>query len=356
MIRLDSCHIEVKTDAVKYWDNAAFTYKPQYKNDNIISDIYELTNPMPGIKSIKYDCMNELLKLQLSAKVLNDKYFEGINKNTIHNAIANVNQLGIIDVDANKLIDNGIFHTIDNTNNLDMGWFDMQSRWKEFFEGMTMAKNNSTFGYKVFDKSNNKGITFKGDTTSVNNRLIMYGKFIELTQPKNKHFLAACSNPLALLNSSKNIVRVESNITSHKSIKQRCQTKTTNVNEVLSSIAMPNIYMLDKITQPNQTNQMQLIFDMYEPGKFKFKQIMELEGIKNLIRMLNYDENQIKQFVYSYDKYETAKDNYHGRNGKPGVKHIIQQLKQTELTNTPKNNIVLDHLRQLLLNDYAIAI
>jgi hypothetical protein len=78
MIRLDSCHIEVKTDAVKYWDNAAFTHKPQTKNDNLISDIYELTNPMPGIKSIKYDCMNELLKLQLSAKILNDKYFEGI--------------------------------------------------------------------------------------------------------------------------------------------------------------------------------------------------------------------------------------------------------------------------------------
>jgi hypothetical protein len=356
MIRLDSCHIEVKTDAVKYWDNAAFTHKPQTKNDNLISDIYELTNPMPGIKSIKYDCMNELLKLQLSAKILNDKYFEGINKNTMHNAIDNINQLGIIDIDANKLIDNGIFHTIDNTNNLDMEWFDIHSRWKEFYQNMTMAKNNNLFAYKVFDKSNNKGITFKGDTTSVNNRLIMYGKFIELTQPKNKLFLASCSNPLALLNTSKNIIRVESNITSHKSIKHRCKTTTTNVNEVLSSIAMPNIYMLDKITQPNQTNQTQIIFDKYEPGKHTFDEIAYNEGLQTIIRMFNYDENQLKQFILCFESQKNYEWILYGRNKKIGIRKMIQQMKQTELTNTPKKNIVLAHLRQLLLNDYAIAI
>jgi hypothetical protein len=114
--------------------------------------------------------------------------------------------------------------------------------------------------------------------------------------------------------------------------------------------------MLDKITQPNKVNQMQLMFDEYNPSKFNFKKVMELEGIKHIIKSFNYDETQLREFVYSYDKHETAKKNWGGRNGKPGIKHMLQQLKQMEQTNTPENNPILDHVRQLLLNDYAIAI
>ncbi len=356
MIRLDSCTISVKSDAIKYVDLHSFIHKPQIEKGNVISDIYQLKTPMPGINSIIVDERNELLKLQFSAKILLDNYFQGINKNTIHNAIDNINQLGIIDVDVNKVIDNGNFQNIDNTNNVNMGWYDMQSRWKEFITSMSIAKNNSLFSTHTWNRSNNKGIEYRGGQTTKKNRFIMYDKFIDLTQPKNQQFLSACSNPLALLNSSKNILRIESNTTNFSTIRERCKTTTTNVNEVLNGMGMPNIYMLDKITQPNKVNQMQMMFDEYDPGKFNFKQVMELEGIKHIIKSFNYDEEQLKQFVYAYDKYETAKKNWNGRKGYPGIKHMLQQLKQIEQTNTPEKNIVLDHVRQLLLNDYAIAI
>lgn len=357
MIRLDSCTIQVENlDALKYVDLSSFTHNQKTERGQIISDKYELKTPMPGINKITIDERNQKLRLQLSAKVLLDNYFQGINKNTIHNAIDNINQLGIIDVDANKLIDEGNFQNIDMTNNLDMGWYDMENRWKEFITSMSIAKNNELFKIKTYNVKTNKGITYMGDQTTNKNRLIMYHKLTELKTSKNTQFLASCSKPLIMLDTAKNILRVESNTTEFKTIKERCKTTTTNVNEVLNALGMPNIYMLDKITQPNKVNQMQLMFDEYDPSKFKFKQIMELEGIKHIIKSFNYDETQLKQFVYAYDKYETAKDNWGGRNGKPGIKHILQQLKQMELTKTPENNPILDHVRQLLLNDYAIAI
>jgi hypothetical protein len=356
MIKLDSCFIEVGSECLHHLDLNSFIHKPQYKNGNIISDCYELKSPMPGIKSILFDNIHESLKLQFSAKVLNDDYFKGININTIENAINNINQLGVIDIDSNTLIDKGIFHNIDNTNNVDMCNYDMQTQWKDICSSLAIAKNNSLFDVHTYNKSNNKGIVYKGNQTSQKNRMILYGKFIELTTNKNIDFLKSCKNPLALLNYSKNILRVESNTTSHKAIKDRLKTNTTNVKEVLNSLAMPNIYMLDKITQPNTTNQIQLIFDRYEPGKHKFSDIAYNEGIQNIIRMCNYDKNQLKQFVLSYESSKNYDHIWYGRGKKLGIKKMISQMKLNDIINNPKNNPILDHIRQSIVNDYAIAI
>jgi hypothetical protein len=356
MIRLDSCHIEVNSESLNYLHKDSFTHKPQYRNGKIISDCYELKTPMPGIKSILFDNIHQSLKLQFSAKVLNDDYFKGINKNTIHNAIDNINQIGIIDIDVNKLIDKGIFHNIDSTNNVSMGMYDLPNEWKAICSSLAIAKNNSLFDVHTYSKSNNKGIVYKGNQTSQKNRLIIYDKFTELNTTKNKDFLGSCKNPLMMLNSAKNILRVESNQTSHKAIKDRFQTTTTNVNDVLNSSAMPNIYMLDKITQPHHTNQMQLIFDRFEPGKHKFDDIAYNMGIENLIRLFNYDEIQLKQFVLCFESSKNYEHIWYGRGKKIGIKKKISQMKLSDQPNNPQNNPILDHIRQSIVNDYAIAI
>lgn len=356
MIRLDSCHIEVNSESLNYLHKDSFTHKPQYRNGNIISDCYELKTPLPGIKSILFDNIHQSLKLQFSAKVLNDDYFKGINKNTIHNAIDNINQIGIIDIDVNKLIDKGIFHNIDSTNNVNMGMYDLPNEWKSICSSLAIAKNNSLFDVHTYSKSNNKGIVYKGNQTSQKNRLIIYDKFTELNTTKNKDFLGSCKNPLMMLNSAKNILRVESNQTSHKAIKDRFQTTTNNVNDVLNSSAMPNIYMLDKITQPHHTNQMQLLFDMYEPGKHKFDEIAYDKGIETLIRTFNYDEIQFKQFVLCFESSKNFEHIWYGRGKKMGIKKKISQLKLSDQPNNPQNNPILDHIRQSIVNDYAIAI
>jgi hypothetical protein len=356
MIRLDSCHIEVNSESLNYLHKDSFTHKPQYRNGNIISDCYELKTPMPGIKSILFDNIHQSLKLQFSAKVLNDDYFQGINKNTIHNAIDNINQIGIIDIDVNKLIDGGIFHNIDSTNNVNMGMYDLPNEWKGICSSLAIAKNNSLFDVHTYNRFNNKGIVYKGNQTSQKNRLIIYDKFTELNTTKNKDFLNSCKNPLIMLNSAKNILRVESNQTSHKAIKDRFLTTSTIVNEVLNSSAMPNIYMLDKITQPHHTNQMQLIFDRFEPGKHKFDDIAYNMGIENLIRLFNYDEIQLKQFVLCFESSKNYEHIWYGRGKKMGIKKKISQMKLSDQPNNPQNNPILDHIRQSIMNDYAIAI
>lgn len=184
----------------------------------------------------------------------------------------------------------------------------------------------------------------------------MYGKYIELTTPKNKDFLSSCKNPLLILNNSKNILRVESNQTSHKAIKDRFKTNTTSVKDVLNSVSMPNIYMLDKVTQPNQTNQMQLIFDRYEQGKHKFDDIAYNEGVQNIIRMFNYDEIQLKQFILFFESSKNFEHIWYGRGKKIGIKKMISQMKLSDHLNNPQNNPILDHIRQSIINDYKIAI
>jgi hypothetical protein len=358
MIKLDSCTIQTSSDAIKYIDLNQFTHSNKFgcKGGGIISDCYELKAPIPGLNHIKFDNLNQSLQLTFSAKVLNDSYLEGINKNTIENVIDNINQLSIIDVDLNTVLDNGVFHKIDSTSNVQMNEYDMQSQWNEICSHLAIAKNNERFSIKTWNTPRNNGIEYKGDQTTKKNRLTMYGKWIELQQPKNQEFLKGCKNAMSLLNHAKNILRVESNTTDFKAIRERCNSITNKVHDVLNAPGMPNIYMLDKITQPEKVNQMQIMFNMYEPGLFTFKQVQSYEGSKHIIKAFNYDEQQLKQYVYAYDNYETAKKNWNGRPGYPGIKQMIRQLKQLETTNNPTTNLILDYIRQSIINDYAIAI
>jgi len=356
MIRLDSCHIEVSAECLTHCNLDDFEHSPKYKNKQIFQDIYELKAPISGIKYLKFDNINKSFKMDFSAKILLDDYFQGISINTIEQAIGMINQLGIVELDEKKVIESGVFHHVDSTNNVDMATYDLQNQWNDISSSLTLAKSNNRFTAHSYNRLKNKGIEFRGNHTTEKNRLIFYDKPTELSLSRNRHFLHSCKNGLALLKSANNILRVECNNTSHKSIRDRFKTKSTNVQQVLQSTAAPNIYMLDKITNPQETNQMILLLNDYIPNVHKYKDIKEKEGEKSLIRMCNYDETQYKEFVLLFESKDNWEHILYGRGGKVGIRQMIQELKIAELTTNIHTNEIIDHIRQSIIDDYSIVI
>lgn len=361
-MRIDSNTIQVPFDAVTHIDfgNRYLTHNTPTKNGQIISNTYAAhSDDLPiGISGIVIDAKREQVKFSTSAKLLGDKYLEGITPNTFSQFIDLINQLGIIELDANVVYDRGIFHKVDTTNNVDMSpIYDLNKSWKEVLDYLQIAKMNNRFSVDEYDKAHNQGITYKGDQQE-KNRLIMYRKYLDLSVTSgkkgisNRLFFQNIKDPNKFLQSTKNIIRVEQNHTTFRSIRTRCKTESNFVGDVLVNGINPNPGMLDKITQPHRENQLLMVFQEYDAAVHSMQDIIELEGMKNLIRNANYCEKTLKRLVKKYTtEYMFRYYWYGGKKSITPFRPLINELKLKDQNKDPQINKVVEFIRTTMLMD-----
>jgi len=355
IMRIDSNSMQIPFEAINHIDTSHLTHKPQVKNGQTIQDLYSITSKeLPvGVSGITIDNMRQCAKINTSAKILGENYLDGINKNTYNQFIDSINQLGIVELDKNKVFEQGIFHNIDTTNNVDMSsLYDLDKDWTNILGYLEVAKLNNKFDVDPYQTKYNQGIVYKGNQKTDKNRLTMYRKYLDLKKADNKHFLKSISNPIAFLNSTKNILRVEGNHTSHRAIKTRMKIETIRVGDVLTNGTNYNPYMLDKITQPHRQNQLLMVFNDYNPNEHQIQDVIQLEGIKNIIRMANYCEHTLKQFVKMYTTDSMFRWWWYG--GKKSVtpfRPLIDELKKKDANKDPQINQVIEYIRKSMIND-----
>ena len=359
-MKIDSNSIQVPFDAINHIDTSFLTHQTQVKNNQVIKDIHSIgSSELPvGLGGISIDNNRQVVNISGSAKLLSDKYLEGINYNTIEQYIDTINQLGIVELDKNKTLEQGIYHKIDTTNNIDMGsLYDLDKEWSNILGYLTIAKMNDRFDIDEYDRKHNQGITYKGNQQE-KNRLIMYRKYLDLSKNtdkkglSNKEFFATLKNPVQFLNATKNILRVETNHTTHRSIKTRHQIGSNTIIDVLTNGVNYNPSMLDKITQPHRQNQLLMVFNEYDPVNHSIQDVIQLEGIKNIIRSANYDESTLKKFVKRYTTESMFRWWWYG--GKKSIipfRPLIDELKKKDSKKDPQSNKVIEYIRKAMLND-----
>jgi hypothetical protein len=362
IVRIDSNTIQVPFAAARHIDfgNRYLTHNTPTKNGVIISNTYSAhSDDLPiGISGILIDAKKETIKFSTSAKLLGDKYLEGINPNTFGQFIDLINEIDIVELDAAAVYSMGIFHKVDTTNNVDMSpIYDLNKSWKEVLDLLDIAKLNNRFSVHPYDKAHNQGITYKGDQQE-KNRLIMYRKYLDLlvtSGPKgtsNRLFLQNIKDPNKFLQSTKNILRVEQNHTTFQSIRTRCKTESNFVGDVLDNGINPNPGMLDKITQPHRENQLLMVFQEYDPLTHTIQDIVELEGMKNLIRNANYCEQTLKRLIRRYTTESMFRWHWYG--GKKSItpfRPLINELKLKDQNKDPQINNVVEFIRTAMLMD-----
>lgn len=349
MTRIDSYHLEMQRSNVGFIDLDAMVETS--KSNGMHS--HQINNPIPGIKSILVDHNNELVKIQGSAKILTDSYLQGISVNTFENWIERINEMGIIDLNPSQVYENGLFHSIDTTHNVPMGGnWNIQNNWEYIQNSILVSKQNPRFEPHIYNSKTNKGIEFRGGQSTSKNRLIFYGKEIELNRPKNREFFKACSNPMAVLNQSINLLRVESNNTSHKDIKERFGVNTMRVRDILNSSKMPTLDMLNKITIPGKANQLSILFE--SNANADIKEIAMIYGFENIIRDANYHIPTIKAFVKMYTTNSMFKHWwYGGKQSTMSIRELIHKTQQKDFGVSNQNNVVMEHIKNSILDDYT---
>ena len=355
-MRIDSNTIQVPFDAVNFIDysNPYLIHNRPTKNGEVIKDAYIVSSKdLPvGVSGLTIDNIRQQISINTSAKLLNNQYLDGINTNTYAQWIDSINGLGLIDIDKYKTFEQGIFQKIDTTNNIDLSsLYNLDNQWNEVLGYLEVAKLNDRFSIDEYDSKHNQGIAYRGNQKE-KNRLIMYRKYLDLLKADNKGFLNSINRPVEFLNSTKNILRVESNHTTFKAIRTRLNIKTNSIQDVLTNGINPNPKMLDKITQPHRENQLLMVFNEYSPDNYNLNEVIKLEGIKNIIRNANYCEKTLKQFVKRYTTQAMFRWCWYG--GKKSItpfRPLINELRVKDANKDPQVNKVIEFIRNTMQQD-----
>ena len=352
MIRIDSLNIEIPIEGIQSFNRQSFVHHlEQSEPGTSVVDRYKLSNDINhvGLSGLVIDNINNSAKVKVSAKILKDDYFEGININTIERVVDTINQSGIVHICPDIFINEGRALNVDETHNVNMG-YGLAENWHQVSSELAVAVLNPRFQPNVNNSKRNQGITFKGSQTSQKNRLIMYNKNLDLKKAGNKLFMASLKKPMLLLESSKNNLRCELNMTDFKFIRERFNSEYLLICNLLTSSGKPIIDMIDKITKPGTLNQLEFILQSEYQGWDFFM----MHGIENIIRLADYNETKIKAVVRAKFSESNFRHVWYGRADFKGVRKLIYELKHKD------NNIiepkVVQHIKKELLNDYASAV
>ena len=355
-MRIDSNTIQVPFDAVNFIDysNPYLIHNRPTKNGEVIKDAYIVSSKdLPvGVSGLTIDNIRQQISINTSAKLLNNQYLDGINTNTYAQWIDSINGLGLIDIDKYKTFEQGIFQKIDTTNNIDLSsLYNLDNQWNEVLGYLEVAKLNERFSIDDYYSKHNQGIAYRGNQKE-KNRLIMYRKYLDLLKSDNKGFLNSINRPVEFLNSTKNILRVESNHTTFKAIRTRLNINSNTIQDVLTNGVNPNPKMLDKITQPHRENQLLMVFNEYSPDNYNLDEVIKLEGIKNIIRNANYCEKTLEQFVKRYTTEAMFRWWWYG--GKKSItpfRPLINELRVKDANKDPQVNKVIEFIRNTMQQD-----
>ena len=287
-----------------------------------------------GVKSIVQK-RNEV-EVELSAKILESRYFEGININTIDQVWDTLNTIPQVVFD-DSLMDQAMVLRCDNTYTLPIS--------KSIPSILSTLKvYPSNHKYQVNDFKN-ESIVYKHKGSSIRERLILYDKMNELGSDKNnKEFFDIISKGLDL---SKNYLRVECNISKFSDMKTLFNVKSVAYSGVrlidaLESKENPTLKVYDKIMNANNSDTQIDLFQEIEVEYYKKlqpSQFLRLHGIKNILFKFDYNTNRVRDYfinVIGYNKSVVSKimkdfaqevARYETNRGDVSIFEVVQEIR-----------------------------
>lgn len=287
MIRLDTVKLKTSIEATKSISyGRLLNVRKMNSEGGILSDTWQTNGKVGlGVNKIEVNPSDGNILLNISAKLLQSQYIEGINKNTVEYAVQQINKLGIIEFDFKRFIENTTVLLCDVTDNIKCNEVNV---YKNIYRIPLPPMYEVTY----YGTSRNEGVVFKGKQKSFKERQIFYNKHKELLCSSANKDLRAILPP-KLIDEFKGYVRVEGNFTTYDKIRQYIGVSNTNLGGILNSNAKPNYELFNKITKQVNTDTLQL-FNEYEG--YKWNEILKIEGIKGIIFKLQ-DWHLIEQFV-----------------------------------------------------------
>lgn len=343
MIRIDSCRLNLGAAALKEYRKECYYDTIQADNNTI----YKATGTLKkeylpfGVKSVIVDRDTnngkpQNITLELSAKIMQENYFDLINKNNIELLVDKLNSGTAIKFDKNKFIDESIVWRFDNTYNLQV-----KNEVSKYIAAMFEYKSSLKYDLKKYD---NSGITIIKDvrTAAYKERMVFYNKYEEIITDKQIH-------KYINVNQFDNILRCEANIRGLEQIrkaigierdKERIKGLRQDIKliDCLNANTNPNLKILTNFTSDIQNE----LFEEWRDKKVSMQEIISEEGMKRIITQLNCDPKLIRQFIREHTP--KGKPSYWNKKFKDRLISLLSE--NIEVKNM---SVYLDEVKNLLI-------
>ena len=313
--------MSVDTDCILDYDSKAFSkniFTPTDKESikslilNPVSDI-GIARRL-GINKIQI--LDERTIIQTSAKILKEKYMEGLNVDNVEFALFQINNSELIKIDMPTFFDSAVVHKFDLTENLNI----TQPVNKYIRDiGLACIKNK----YKV--ESYQAGIVMKRKISSRTERALFYSKVLEFrkkdisTKELKKHID---------VNDWENILRYEFNIRDKKTMRKYFHLPTSGdifLKDILNSNFNPLSIIFDEMIIKDSTYEEQLLLNLYDSGLSQVQRAKEYYHLA-MLKQCNNDLDIVKTNFKS-DKYSQAMIYYYMKQVEAvQIKHSRQQI------------------------------
>lgn len=326
MLRLDTVKLKAPISTVKGFSDRFIDTQISDGSGLILSQKKALTRTnLSGFKSAISDGSDIIL--ELSAKVLKSGYIEGLNKNTIQQAIESVNRTNLINLEVNQFIDSAEVLRCDVTNNIKPDVLN-----EVFYKTLAALPIAKKYHVDLYNTIRNQGVVWKGNQKTVRDRIIFYDKQKDILRDKELR-----TSPYAnkIYNDFKGVVRVESNHSQFKALNKLFGNRA--ITEVLNSSTKVNYNVFNRITE--KTNDIDLkLFGEFEG--MKFNEIRKYLGDRGIIQMCNYDWQSIELFIKAFNQ-----NNYRAykKELKPIYNSMVSKQNNLDLN-------IIQHVKDLLNN------
>jgi len=242
MLTTDKMKIITSSQNIKEID--ATKFKEVYING--VLKHYTFNQKIPYLLNLKVNLEKEELVIEWTSKILRDKYFDFITKDTVKECLNNINATNIINIDIDSVIRDSVVVKCDIT-------FDILTDWdvKEYITFLQASIKNSKKWRDKRYRNGNLVIENVVGNQKYHKRVSIYGKEKEMNLKSNLPFLNTLSNPSLIKGLAKRRVRFELNLNTIYSIKKELQINDTSLVTVLNSTATPLERLVNEIFDVN---------------------------------------------------------------------------------------------------------
>lgn len=248
MIAFDMLTLVSTPDCITYVDPAAFT--TEYKEGATYR--LKMTMKSPFYLHIEVNYQKGEMKMEFSGKVLGERYPELINLNTIKECFKRINDLGFIEIDADKMMSAQVMKC-DVTK--DVAVTDIPSLTR-FIRGH--IRNYHSYNCKPH-KNGNTDIFKNVDGKDYQRWLTIYDKQKEMMRKAGQKF----AESYGLEGKHDGLCRFEMKLTSQQAIRDALDITGTTLAEVLCSERNPIADFLDDVIQQDTTANTQDTWKTY---------------------------------------------------------------------------------------------
>lgn len=300
MIGADTLHFSVPREALKSFNPEHFSMKTTIGAGGELQTshlrLIDKARPLGLSKLLIHD---ERVELELSAKILGEGYIRGISAATVEQVPERIGRTKAVSFDADLFLSGAELYRIDITTNI------RPTDLRGAIYAASVGSMNTKWNHTSYGRSRDNGFVFTGRLKSNKRRLSGYDKFREMTsRGKVKH-----ADELRADN-FRGVLRVETNLRTHRDIRQMLGIDTLRLTDALSSQRNPNLQMFDEIVGSMANDRRLIVANqmMYNVKVVGMKRYKDALAMETTFERLGGEWSFIETFVRNgYDKPSGSK-------------------------------------------------